>query len=256
MSAPRLVAFDLDDTLAPSKSRIDPRIAELLVQLAQRVEVAIISGGQWGQFRAQVLKYLDATADVLARMHMMPTCGTQYYRHNGEAFEAVYAEHLDDDVKAHVIAVLEEEARRLNLWEEHPAGDVIEDRGSQITFSALGQQAAIDDKRAWDPTGQKRAALQAAVAARLPELEVRSGGSTSLDITRRGIDKAYGMRRLAAATGISYEDTLFYGDRLDEGGNDYPVLSLGIPAVAVDGWEQTAELLEGLIPTLPAPAGA
>ena len=58
MTAPRLVAFDLDDTLAPSKSAIDPRIGELLIALAERVEVAIISGGQLGQFTAQVVDRL------------------------------------------------------------------------------------------------------------------------------------------------------------------------------------------------------
>ena len=85
----------------------------------------------------------------------------------------------------------------------------------------------------------------------LPDLEVRSGGSTSVDITHRGIDKAYGMRKLAEHSGIALEDMRFYGDRLDPDGNDYPVLTLGVPCVAVRGWEHTAELLEALIPTLP-----
>ncbi len=42
-ASPRLVAFDLDDTLAPSKSAIESRIGDLLLALAERVEVAIIS---------------------------------------------------------------------------------------------------------------------------------------------------------------------------------------------------------------------
>ncbi|MDT0158464.1 HAD-IIB family hydrolase [Microbacterium sp. ARD32] len=252
MTTPRLVAFDLDDTLAPSKGRIDVRIADLLRALLQRVEVAIISGGNEDQFRRQVIAQLnDATASDLTRLHLLPTCGTRYLRHDGTDFTAVYAHDLTDREKTDALTALREEAERLNLWEPQPWGEILEDRGSQITFSALGQQAPRDAKHAWDPDGTKRAALRDAVAPRLPGLEVRSGGSTSIDITRAGIDKAYGMRRLAELTGIPLPDMLFYGDRLDEGGNDYPVLAIGVPSIAVDGWEDTADRLDELIARLP-----
>ena len=252
MTAPRLVAFDLDDTLAPSKSAIDPRIGELLIALAERVEVAIISGGQLGQFTAQVVDRLpEASDDVLSRLHLMPTCGTQYYRLTPAGIETVYARTLSDDQKARALAAVEEEARRLGLWEAQTWGAILEDRGSQITFSALGQTAPVDAKMAWDPTGEKKSALRDAVAARVPDLEVRSGGSTSVDITARGIDKAYGMRQLSDQTGIALDDMLFVGDRLDEAGNDYPVLAMGVECQAVEGWPDTAEFLEKLLPTLP-----
>ncbi|GAA5203253.1 HAD-IIB family hydrolase [Microbacterium jejuense] len=250
--APRLVAFDLDDTLAPSKSPIDARMGELLIALARRVDVAIISGGQLAQFTTQVVDRLpDATADVRARLHLLPTCGTQYYRLSPDAVVTVYQRSLTDDEKSRALAAVEGEARRLGLWEAETWGDILEDRGSQITFSALGQRAPVAAKSAWDPTGEKKSALRAAVAALLPDLEVRSGGSTSVDITERGIDKAYGMRQLAEQTGISLDDMLFVGDRLDPDGNDYPVLAMGVRCHAVDGWEDTVGYLESLIPTLP-----
>lgn len=251
-STPLLVAFDLDDTLAPSKSAIDPRIADQLLALAERVEVAIISGGQLTQFRTQVVERLpQAPADTLAHIHLMPTCGTQYYRISAEGIETVYAHSLTDDEKTRALAAVEEEAKRLGFWESETWGDILEDRGSQITFSALGQKAPLDAKTAWDPTGEKKNALREAVQARIPDLEVRSGGSTSVDITHRGIDKAYGMRQLADATGIALDDMLFIGDRLDPDGNDYPVLALGVPCHAVHGWEDTAAYLDALLPTLP-----
>ncbi len=252
-TAPRLVAFDLDDTLAPSKSAIDPRIGALLLALAERVEVAIISGGQLAQFRTQVVDRLPAASpDVLSRFHLMPTCGTQYYRLGADGVQTVYAHSLTDDEKSRALAAVEEEARRLGLWESEPWGDILEDRGSQITFSALGQKAPLDAKMAWDPTGERKNALREAVAARIPDLEVRSGGSTSVDITHRGIDKAYGMRQLADATAIALDEMLFVGDRLDPDGNDYPVLALGVPCHAVHGWHDTADFLDDLIPGLPA----
>ncbi len=251
--SPRLVAFDLDDTLAPSKAAIAPRIGRLLIDLAEKVDVAIISGGQLGQFTSQVVDRLpDASAQTLDRLHLLPTCGTQYYRLAPDGVRTVYAHSLTDDQKQRAMTAVEDEARRLGLWESETWGDILEDRGSQITFSALGQRAPLEAKLAWDPSGEKKNALRAAVAARIPDLEVRSGGSTSVDITHQGIDKAYGMRRLSEQTGIPLDDMLFVGDRLDPDGNDYPVLAMGVACHAVEGWEDTADFLDALLPSLPS----
>ena len=114
----RLVAFDLDDTLAPSKSAIDPRIGDLLIALAERVEVAVISGGQLTQFRRQVVERLpEADPQTLEHLHLLPTCGTQYYRLRDGDVQTVYAHSLTDDEKTRALAAVEEEARRLGLWE-------------------------------------------------------------------------------------------------------------------------------------------
>ena len=249
----KLVAFDLDDTLAPSKSPVDPRMARLLVQLLDVVEVCVISGGQFGQFRSQLVDNLPLDKpEALGRLHLMPTCGTQYYRYVGdnprEAFwHQQYAENLSSDEKKAALRAVEGEAKRLGLWADETWGPILEDRGSQITFSALGQQAPVDVKKAWDPTGGKKNTLREAVQTLLPQLEVRSGGSTSIDITRMGIDKAYGMNRLAELTGIPIDEMLFVGDRLDPDGNDYPVKVLGVPTFGVEGWEDTAEFVEGFL---------
>ncbi len=245
---PRLVAFDLDDTLAPSKAPLPDPVAEALRRLLAVTEVCVISGGQIVQFRTQVVERLgELPGESAARLHLMPTCGTQYWRLGEEGLECVYAEDLTDDQKSRAMSAVEQESRRLGLWAAETWGPPLEDRGSQITYSALGQQAPLDAKRAWDPTGEKKNALRAAVQALLPDLEVRSGGSTSVDITRRGIDKAYGMQRLREVTGIPFEDMLFVGDRLDPDGNDYPVKSTGVRTRAVEGWEETVEVIAAVV---------
>ncbi|MDH6235825.1 HAD-IIB family hydrolase [Cryobacterium sp. CG_9.6] len=250
---PRLVAFDLDDTLAASKSPLDPRMAALLVRLLDVAVVCVISGGNFPQFRMQLVDNLENVSDAaLAGLHLLPTCGTQYYRHHDGAWAQIYAENLSDDEKTRALAAVETSARDLGYWETQTWGPILEDRGSQITFSALGQAAPVASKVHWDPSGEKKNALRERVQSLLPDLEVRSGGSTSVDITRRGIDKAYGMKRLAELTNIALDDMLFIGDRLDENGNDYPVKVLGVECVAVDGWEDTAAYLDTLIPTLAA----
>ncbi|MEU4513295.1 HAD-IIB family hydrolase [Nonomuraea wenchangensis] len=238
-----LVAFDLDDTLAVSKSQIDERMAALLARLLDAVEVCVISGGQFAQFQTQVLRHLPIDDAQRARLHLMPTCGTRYYRWKDGDWSLVYAEDFAEPEKAEIIEVLTRSAKELGLWSDDTWGDIIEDRGSQITFSALGQQAPPHAKYAWDPDGAKRRLLCARVSERLPALEVRGGGSTSVDITRQGVDKAYGIGRLLEALDLSIDDVLFVGDRLDEGGNDYPVKQMGVECVAVEGWEQTAEFV-------------
>ncbi len=240
----KLLAFDLDDTLAPSKSPLPPRMGKALRDLLDTHEVCVISGGNFEQFEAQLLGGLTATDEQLARLHLMPTCGTRYLRFREGEWDSVYVRDLTDEERAEAKTVLEDEAKRLGLWEATPWGQIIEDRGSQITFSALGQEAPLAAKSAWDPDGMKKDKLRDAAARRLPHLEVRSGGSTSVDITRKGVDKAYGIAELAEHTGIAIGDMLFIGDRLDPGGNDYPVKRLGIETHAVGGWEDTAEFVE------------
>ncbi|MDO7881150.1 HAD-IIB family hydrolase [Antiquaquibacter soli] len=233
------VVFDLDDTLAPSKSVMDPAMSEALARLLERTAVCIISGGRFEQFQSQALRAFSAPEDAMDRLHLMPTCGTRYYRWESGGWSLQYAEDLTDDEKARTIATLEAGARELGLWEPEPWGDIIEDRGSQITFSALGQRAPVEAKTAWDPDGSKKRALGEWAAPRLPDLEVRGGGSTSIDVTRKGIDKAYGVAKLLAELDVAKENLLFIGDRLDEAGNDYPVFEFGVASIPVHGWRDT-----------------
>jgi hypothetical protein len=243
----RVLAFDLDDTLAVSKSQIDPTMADLLAELLDVVDVCIISGGRFEQFDAQVLQHLSLAEAERPRLHLMPTCGTRYYRWTDGRWGEAYAEDLSQPDKDRIITVLTEGAKELGLWESNPWGDIIEDRGTQITFSALGQSAPPPEKYAWDPDGAKKARLRDYAAQRLSDLEVRSGGSTSVDVTRKGIDKAYGMRKLIGFLQLRLDEVLFVGDRLDEGGNDYPVKAMGIETVAVTRWQDTAEFVRGFL---------
>lgn len=245
---PSIVAFDLDDTLAPSKSRLDTSMAAILAELVQHTDVAVISGGQFRQFQTQLVRPLaEAGATSPARLHILPACGTQYYRNGVDGWIRLYVERLTDDERERAFAAAEAAARTLGLWSERTWGPALEDRESQITYSALGQEAPIQEKEHWDPTGHRRRQLRVTIAALLPDLEVRAGGSTSIDITRRGRDKAYGMRRLLEQTGCDTGDVLFFGDQLQPGGNDHPVLEMGVPCVRVTGWPDTVRQLQHLL---------
>lgn len=245
----KLIAFDLDNTLAESKSPLTDAMSNQLGQLLEHYEVCVISGGKFGQFKTQMIDRLEVAPKLLDKMHLMPTCGTRYYRYDQQSGEwkIQYAEDLSAEDKKRIIAVLEEAAKHLGYWEANPAGEIIEDRESQITYSALGQQALPEAKYAWDADDAKKRAIRDYAAERLPDLEVRVGGTTSIDVTRIGIDKAYGMRKLMAELNISKEEILFIGDRLEEGGNDYPVKAMGIDCVQVEDYRMTPIVVEGIV---------
>jgi HAD superfamily hydrolase (TIGR01484 family) len=164
----------------------------------------------------------------------------------------VYSHDLATEQKKEIVAALEASARELGLWEDDAkvTGPRIEDRGSQITYSALGQLAPVAQKREWDPSGSKRQLLRARAAEMLPALEVRAGGSTSIDVTRPGIDKAYGTLKLMEMLSVRRDELIFVGDRLEPGGNDYPVIQLGVMCLSVKGPTETLSHIRDLIATI------
>ncbi len=254
----RLIAFDLDGTLAVTKSPISAVMALRLSELLDVYEVCVISGGNFDQFRTQVIDRLDAATDQLAKLHIMPTSGTRYLRFDSSksAWITQYAENLPPATRDEIVRVLTKSAKELGYWEPDPFGMIIEDRGSQVTFSALGQNAPPDKKYAWDPDGTKKAAIRDRSAALLPDLEVHAGGTTSVDVTMSGVDKAYGMRKLLNALNLERQEVLFFGDKLKKGGNDYPVKALGIDCISVERWEETAVAIESIVRVFHATEGA
>ncbi len=248
----RLLAFDLDGTLAQSKQPIEQAMSDLLGQLLGVVDVAVISGGDWPQFEKQVVAKLPKDADV-RRLWIMPTTGAKLYRAaDGRTWQPVYADNFSKDEGEQIRAALDQAVSDAGLTGEKIWGEQIEDRGSQITFSGLGQEAPLDAKQGWDPDMKKRQALQQTLRAQLPELSINLGGTTSVDITRKGVDKAYAMDRLAKESGIPTKEMLFMGDATYPGGNDAPVPAAGIDTITVRDVKDTEVAVAAVIACLKA----
>ncbi len=253
----KVIAFDLDGTLAPSKSPLPDRMAEALDQLLEKYHVCVMSGGRFTQFEKQLLVNLKTSPERLERLHLMPTCGTRYYHYDavGHGWQKVYAEDFTDAEKKKITDVLTKVVKELGFVEKETWGDTIEDRESQITFSALGQdivdhlgsEEGVRRKEAWDPDNVKKNKIREAAAELLPEFEVRVGGITSVDITKPGIDKAYGIQKLMAMLELGKDEIFFIGDRLKEGGNDYPVKAMGVDTLEISDWTETALAVETII---------
>jgi phosphomannomutase len=244
-----LVAFDLDGTLAESKQPLKDSMSEALTDLLAVAHVAVISGGDWPQFQKQVASRLPPQAD-LSKLWLMPTTGTKLYTHRDGAWNHVYAELFDDGTKRLILESFDAALDATGFKPEETWGERIEDRGSQITFSALGQQAPIHAKEVWDPDFAKRKVIQADLRKRLPGLSINMGGATSIDITQKGVDKAYGLKRLSENSRIPLEQMIFIGDAIFPGGNDYPAKELGLHTVCVKDPNGTIAAIAAIVACL------
>jgi HAD superfamily hydrolase (TIGR01484 family) len=244
----KLIVFDLDGTLTESKSPLDAEMSRLLDDLLGIVKVAVISGGGWPQFEKQVLSNLSHNGSR-ANLSLLPTCGTQFF-HYARDWKKIYSEDFTSAEKEKIVASLRKAVAEAGFLPAKVWGEVIEDRGSQITFSALGQQAPLEEKKNWDPGFARRTQIKAIVDTLIPEVSVRMGGATSIDVTKPGIDKAYGIRKLRDVLGISLKEMIFIGDALFPGGNDYPAQQAGVVSIPVQGPHETKRVVEAIIACL------
>jgi len=244
----KLIVFDLDGTLAESKAAIDAEMAKLLNSLLDLVKVSVISGGAWLQFERQVLANL-AHDSRLKNLSLLPTCGTKFYGYESK-WELLYSEDFTEAEKEKITSALRKAIESSDCKVEKVWGEVIEDRGSQITFSALGQQAPLEEKKKWDPDFIKRKKMKVLLDKLIPEFSVRLGGATSVDITKHGIDKAYGIRKLRDILGIPIPEMIFIGDAVFPGGNDYPAKQAGALSIEVKDPHETKRVIETIIACL------
>jgi HAD superfamily hydrolase (TIGR01484 family) len=243
-----LIVFDLDGTLAKSKAALDDEMATLLGRLLAVVKVAIISGGDFPQFDVQVIRRLPSGSN-LANLSILPTSGTKFFQYR-DGWQKLYSDDLSDADKKKIESALEQAVAQSGFQPAQSWGERIEDRGTQVTYSALGQEAPLEEKSEWDPDFAKRKQIKALLDKTLADFSVRLGGTTSIDVTRPGIDKAYGIRKLRDVLGIPIAQMLFVGDAIFPGGNDYPALQAGAESIEVRDPDETKRVIETIIACL------
>lgn len=241
----KLIVFDLDGTLAESKAALDAEMSELLTALLGVLKVAVISGGNWPQFEKQLLPGLPHNKQ-LKNLSLLPACGTKFYAYESD-WGKLYSEDFTSEEKEKIIGSLKQVIAASGFKTGKVWGETIEDRGSQVTFSALGQQAPLEEKKKWDPDFSRRKKMKAALDKLIPEFSVSMGGTTSIDITKHGIDKAYGIRKLRDTLGIAIHEMIFIGDALFPGGNDYPAKETGVVTIQVRDPEESKRVIESII---------
>ena len=248
----KVLLFDQDDTINHgSKQDIDPEIGQLFIELLGKYDIVVITGTGWDVVKRSDVDSLQIPPEKLVHYHMMPTTGTQYWRYELAAGDWVrqYSNFFTQDQADKITQLLEGAARKLGYWVELPTdAQIIENRGSQITYSALGQWADVAEKKAWDPDRLKRGEIVADIKKEIDAmgLNITIGGSTSIDVTMPGIDKGYAVRQFLKATGHKMEDCLFMGDMIQPGGNDYAVKLLGVDCIPVRDHKDTQLILKAI----------
>ena len=259
----KVLAFDIDQTLNVAKTPITDEIADLLIKCLNHFEICPISGQKFDQFLIQIVNRLldrGVTARQLTHLHLFVAQGTQYYRYKAETadnatysqdnWQQIYNFPLTDEQVKKISASLEKSARELGYWEEDKLADgdeIIENRLSQVTFSALGQKASTEAKYAWDPDCKKREAICARAKELAPEFDYEIGGTTSINAITPGMNKEFGMNHLLEELNVEKSDILYFGDMTQPGGNDYPVVQMGIDTITVRSHEDTAYALRGIL---------
>lgn len=243
----KLIVFDIDGTLTQSKLPLDNEMAELLSKLLRQRKVAIISGAGFEQFKWQILEKLSEKSPKLDNLYLLPTDGTAFcvYKNGWQCESDPPLSQEDKEKIKKVFENIFEKSRLENPKEVY--GEIVEDRGAQLNFSALGQDAPIEIKENWDPDNKKRQKIVSTIKDSLSGFSLRIGGTTSIEITKEGIDKAYGLKKLTAKLMAPKESILYIGDKLIVGGNDEPILALGIEYRAVGGLDDTRRVIYELI---------
>jgi phosphomannomutase len=240
----RMVVADLDGTLAESKLPIDAEMKSILLCLLKQKKMAVIGGGMYSLFQKQLAIPLGNDS-MLSNLYLFPTNATAMYSYNGGGWAMSYAENLNDIERNSICSAFNMALDDVGFAKpEKVYGQQVEDRGTQVTFSALGQEAPIEAKKLWDPNMTKRKAIKSRLERYIPEFNILIGGMTSIDVMRKGIDKAYGIKKITEKLSCSPSEMFFLGDKLEEGGNDYPVKRTGVLCIPVSSVEETKRILK------------
>jgi HAD superfamily hydrolase (TIGR01484 family) len=246
----RFIVFDLDGTLTESKSKITSDSAYLLSTLARTHFVGVASGAKMEQFRTQVTTHLPKGTN-LRNVFYVTANGTKNYWFNGMKWNTYYPSHELTPREIIEIVKAFEDAAKVHDWmnvnPDELYGPQIENRESQVTFSALGQRAPPDIKRTFDPDFKKRQVLREFLVVKLPQFDIKIGGMTSVDVIPKNIDKVYGIMEIMRHIDVRKEEVLYVGDALMEGGNDRCVLDAGFDCISVSNPSETKMIIARII---------
>lgn len=220
--------FDMDNTVTRSRTPIETEMKTLLSSLSQ--DVIVISG----QAAANIKNQLDGVP-----AYIMGQNGNQAFN---EASEELWNDILTpkqvSDILHHIATITE----HIDIAVSDP-NDLIEHRGAQLCYSFIGHHEDINKKEVFDPSKEIRQALLKDHPFTSDTVEVKIGGTTTLDYFSKGKHKGTNVARLIDEKGWDKNDCVYVGDGLFPGGNDEAVLGV-IETLAVANPHETYEHLK------------
>lgn len=247
IKCPRAVLFDLDNTIAESFQPPHPHVASRLRELLKLMPVAIMSGASFERMEKDLLPALPRDADV-SRLYLFPDTAAQCYTNEAGAWRSVYKFSFTKKEYEEIMRAFNEAIEETGVLKGAPRwGDLFLARDTQITFAGLGVDAPKEEKAAWDSDSSKRGKLKNLLDKKLAGLDIRISGRTAIDITRKGVDKAYGVKWFAERLGAEPSEMFFVGDALGPDGNDAIVIPTGIATIEVADPHEMTEVIDGIL---------
>jgi len=246
-----IFVFDLDGTLAESKSNIDKETATLLEKILTKKKIAVISGGTFSQIKKAVVSKLNLNQKKISNLSILPTSGSSFFQYENKKWKKIYSQKLSKEEMEKIIGNLRKSLSEAGYKKPRTTyGEIIENRKTQITFSGLGQKAPLEAKLAWDPQRTLRKKIVKLFEKLSPDFETRIGGSTSIDINKKGLDKSFGIEQIKRVFDLGNSQILFVGDALFPGGNDYAVKKTKVETLSVKDPEETKKYLREIIDSI------
>ncbi len=242
-----MIVCDMDGTLAPSKCSPDIEMTSLIESVLEKYFFAVISGASVSLLRERFLPHINLNSTTEQKLFLLPSIGAGLFILKDGKTIPVYEQLLSEKESTDIIDCIHSVLASSPFEIPQYWGAILEKRGTSVTYSALGQDAPLSEKTNWDPDQVKRQQLLALLSPLLPEYTIAIGGLTSLDITRKNIDKAFGIEQLSKHTNISIKEMFYIGDALYENGNDYAVHKTHIDCIQVSSPEDTKKLFKELL---------
>ena len=245
VSLPKAAIFDLDETLAPSFQAPSDYMIQILSALLDIMPVAIMSGAGFDRINAGVTARMPRLS---GNFYIFPNSSSQCYIYDAGVWRVEYNHLLTDDERTRIRNAIMQCIQGLDVIKSTPSyGERIVDREAQIAFTIVGLEAPLDIKQSWDPDGGKRRIIIEALEQKLVGFDILIGGASTIDITRKDVNKAYGVEWLSKRLGFQPSEMLYVGDALYEGGNDAVVIPTGIQTRPVTGPDKTVAIINEIL---------
>lgn len=205
--------FDIDGTLTELRKRMSKKVEEDFLSWSEGKEFYLVTGSDFSKTLEQV------PLAILGKAKLLFCClGNSVYKTYEEEKNSFFR------IKNDIIEWPENVMKMCNGFVEKSKyekafGNHIENRAGVLNVSSVGRNASPEERQRyfdWDSEKKERSAFVKKFNKKIKDFEASVGGMISIDIVQKGKNKAQILDNIEG-------EVVFFGDKLDEGGNDAPL---------------------------------
>jgi phosphomannomutase len=232
------LVFDVDGTITPSRDKIDPAYAEVLLELSKKVDIYFLTGSDFAKTKEQL-------GDLTKVVKGSYQCAGNELWVNDELVQSVPEFTMSNSAMLKWCKQrLAESPFPVRTGKKH-----IDLRPGMMNFSIIGRGCTKKQRQQYikyDEKTNEREQLARDFNEVFHSYSAQIAGETGIDVCEEGRDKGQVYKPLQEV----YNSIIFFGDDTQEGGNDFPfakqIQSFPHRCFHVSGPEETFELLEGI----------